>query len=107
VGEGNASVDDMVSETKKGVLVTHFHYMNPVNTTEGVLTALTRDGTWYIEDGEVKHPLHTLRFTDAVPRFFKKIDMIGKYPEFLTTPPIGLVPAMKLPSFRFSGSSKE
>ncbi len=107
VGEGNASVDDMVSETKKGVLVTHFHYMNPVNPTEGVLTALTRDGTWFVENGEVKYPLHTLRFTDAIPRFFKKIDMIGKYPEFLTTPPIGLVPAMKLPSFRFSGSSKE
>lgn len=107
VSEGNASIDEMVSETKKGVLVTHFHYMNPVNPTEGVLTALTRDGTWYVEDGELKHSLHTLRFTDAVPRFFKEIDMIGRYPEFQTIPPIGLMPAMKLPSFRFSGSSKE
>lgn len=107
VSEGNASVDEMVSETKKGVLVTHFHYMNPVNPTEGVLTALTRDGTWYVENGEIQYPMSTLRFTDAIPRFFKEIDMIGKYPEFQTIPPVGLVPAMKLPSFRFSGSSKE
>jgi predicted Zn-dependent protease len=107
VGEGNSSVDEMISETKKGVLVTHFHYMNPVNPTEGVLTALTRDGAWFVENGEVKYPLHTLRFTDAIPRFFKEIEMIGKYPDFLDVPPMGKVPAMKLPSFRFSGSSKE
>ena len=107
VDEGKSSIEDMVSETKKGVLVTHFHYMNPVNPTQGVLTALTRDGTWYVENGEVKHPLRTLRFTDAIPRFFKAIDMIGKYSEFLERPPIGLVPGLKLPSFRFSGSSKE
>lgn len=105
--EGKSSIDDMVSETKKGVLVTHFHYMNPVNPTQGVLTALTRDGTWFVENGEVKHPLRTLRFTDAIPRFFKDIDLVGKYSELLEQPPIGLIPGIKLPSFRFSGSSKE
>ncbi|TFG28412.1 TldD/PmbA family protein [Candidatus Thorarchaeota archaeon] len=105
--EGNSSIDDMISETKKGVLVTHFHYMNPVDPTQGVLTALTRDGTWYIEEGEVKYPLRTLRFTDAIPRFFKDIDMIGKHSKFLTRPPYGMIPGMKLPSFRFSGSKKE
>lgn len=105
--EGKSSIEDMVSETKKGVLITHFHYMNPVSPTQGVLTALTRDGTWFVEDGEVKHPLRTLRFTDAIPRFFKEIDIVGKYSEFQSGPPIGLVPGLKLPSFRFSGSSKE
>ncbi len=107
VEKGNASVEDMISETKRGVLVTHFHYMNPVNPTEGVLTALTRDGTWYIEDGEVKYPLRTLRFTDEIPRFFKNIDIIGEHSKFNSLPPFGLVPGMKLPTFRFSGSSKE
>jgi hypothetical protein len=43
----------------------------------------------------------------AIPGFFNEIDMIGMYPEFLDIPPIGLVPAMKLPSFQFSGSSRE
>ena len=105
--EGNSSIEDMISETRKGVLVTHFHYMNPVNPTQGVLTALTRDGTWYVEDGEVKYPLRTLRFTDTIPRFFKEIETIGEYSKFRSPPPMGLVPGMKLPSFRFSGSSKE
>ena len=107
VEEGNTPIDEMISETKKGILVTTFHYMNPVNPTEGVLTALTRNGTWYIEDGEIQHPTNTLRFTDAIPRFFKNIDMIGKYSQFMAYPPIGMIPAMKLPSFRFSGSSTE
>lgn len=105
--EGNSSIEDMISETKKGVLVTHFHYMNAVNPTQGVLTALTRDGTWYVENGEVKYPLRTLRFTDAIPRFFKDIEIVGTYSKFITPPPFGLVPGLKLPSFRFSGSSKE
>ncbi|MGY5881208.1 MAG: TldD/PmbA family protein [Candidatus Thorarchaeota archaeon] len=107
VDEGNSSIEDMISETKKGVLVTHFHYMNPVDPTQGVLTALTRDGTWFIEDGEVKYPLRTLRFTDAIPRFFKDIELVGKYSKFQSPPPMGLVPSLKLPSFKFSGSSKE
>lgn len=107
VGAGNSSIEEMISDTKKGVLVTHFHYMNTVSPTEGILTALTRDGTWFIENGEVKFPLHTLRFTDAIPRFLKEIDMIGRHPDFLEIPPVGMVPAMKLPSFKFSGSSRE
>ncbi len=106
VNSGNSSVDEMIEETEKGVLVTHFHYMNPVNPTEGVYTGLTRDGAWYIENGEIQYPLRTLRFTDAAPRFFNEIDIIGEYPEFRSQPPFGLMPSMKLPSFRFSGSSK-
>ncbi|MFW9892017.1 MAG: TldD/PmbA family protein [Candidatus Thorarchaeota archaeon] len=107
VEEGEVQVEEMISDSKRAVLVTHFHYMNPVNPTEGVLTGLTRDGTWFIDAGEIQYPLNTLRFTDSIPRFFNRIDMIGSYSEFRETPPIGLVPAMKLPSFRFSGSSKE
>ncbi|MHA2264549.1 MAG: TldD/PmbA family protein [Candidatus Thorarchaeota archaeon] len=104
--EGDSSIDEMIAETKRGVLVTHFHYQNPVNPTEGVFTGLTRDGTWYIENGEIKHPLRTLRYTDAAPRFFGGLDLIGCYPNLNLTFPNGLIPPMKLPSFRFSGSSE-
>ncbi|MEA2071317.1 MAG: TldD/PmbA family protein [Asgard group archaeon] len=101
--EGPASIDEMVAETKKGLLITHFHYQNAVNPTKGVFTGLTRDGTWYIENGEIQYPVKTLRYTDSVLRFLKNIDLIGKYGELNTTR--GLIPAMKLPSFKFSGST--
>jgi len=104
MGEGDSNVEEMIAETKDGLLITHFHYMNPVSPTEGIFTALTRDGTWKIENGEIKYPVRTLRFTDAVPRFLGTIDLIGKYQ------PINShafkVPPVKLPSFTISSIQK-
>jgi predicted Zn-dependent protease len=100
----------MITETKKGILVTHFHYQNAVNPSKGVFTGLTRDGTWLIENGEIVSPLKTLRYTDEVTRFFKEIDLIGRYSELKDTCSSflpGIFPPVKLPSFRFSGSQKQ
>lgn len=105
INEGDSSLDEMIAETKKGILVTHFHYQNAVNPTKGVFTGLTRDGAWLIKNGEIQYPLKTLRYTDAAPRFLGTIDLLGKYPELNDSR--AMVPAMKLPSFMFSGSSKE
>ncbi len=78
--------------------------MNVVSPTEGIFTALTRDGTWKIENGEVKYPVRTLRFTDAVQRFLGTIDLIGKYQPINSQ--MFKVPAMKLPSFTISSIQK-
>ncbi|MFW9944494.1 MAG: metallopeptidase TldD-related protein, partial [Candidatus Sifarchaeia archaeon] len=104
VDEGKSEIDELIAQTKRGILVTHFHYTNPVDPTKGVLTGLTRDGTWYIERGEIKYPVGTLRYTDAIPRFLGEIDLIGKYPELKSGSHI--VPSMKLPSFRITGSAE-
>jgi len=105
IAEGDSSLDEMISETKKGILITHFHYQNPINPNKGVFTGLTRDGTWLIENGEVKSSLKTLRYTDAVTRFLSEIDLVGKYHKLHDSESI--VPPVKLPSFRISGSQKE
>lgn len=105
MGEGDSSLEEMIAETKNGILVTHFHYQNAVNPTQGVFTGLTRDGTWLIKNGEIQCPLRTLRYTDAAPRFFGNIDLIGKYSDLNDTN--AKVPPLKLPSFTFTGSSKE
>ena len=105
VQEGDSNVEEMISETKNGILVTHFHYQNTVDPTKGMYTGLTRDGAWYIKNGEIQHPLKTLRYTDAAPRFFGEIDLVGKYSDLVTSGAI--VPPMKLPSFRITGSTAE
>lgn len=104
-GNGDSSLDEMLSETRNGILITHFHYENAVDPSQGVFTGLTRDGAWYIKDGEIQSPLKTLRYTDGARRFLGAIDLIGKYPEIQSTEMI--TPAMKLPSFRITGSSDE
>jgi len=105
IGEGNSNLDEMIAETKNGILITHFHYQNAVNPTKGIFTGLTRDGAWLVKDGEIQYPLRTLRYTDSVLRFFANIDMIGKYSDLNDTQ--AKVPPMKLPSFTISGSQKE
>ncbi|MCF2144352.1 MAG: TldD/PmbA family protein [Candidatus Heimdallarchaeota archaeon] len=105
VEEGTVSLEEMISETKNGILVTHFHYQNAVNPTKGIFTGLTRDGTWLVKNGEIQFPLRTLRYTDSALRFLRSIDLLGKYSELNDSQ--FKVPAMKLPSFRITGSQKE
>ena len=105
ISEGESNLEEMIAETKKGILVTHFHYQNAVNPTKGIFTGLTRDGAWLIENGEIKYPLRTLRYTDSVLRFFANIELMGKYSDLNDT--FQKVPPMKLPSFTISGSQKE
>ena len=58
----------MIRSTKRGLLVTRFHYSNIVHPIKTTITGMTRDGTWWIEDGEVSHPVQNLRFTQSILR---------------------------------------
>ncbi|MHA1925662.1 MAG: TldD/PmbA family protein, partial [Candidatus Thorarchaeota archaeon] len=95
IEDGDSSVTEMIEETKNGVLVTHFHYQNPVDPTKGMMTGLTRDGAWLVKDGEIAHPVSTVRYTDALPRFLGNIDLVGRYQNLRDSGSI--VPPMKLP----------
>jgi predicted Zn-dependent protease len=102
VEAGDSTLDEAVSETKHGIFVTTFHYVNPVEPTKAILTGLTRDGTFLIEKGEISKPIVNMRFTDSMLSAFKDIPMIGKELEMVeeTT-----VPMMKLKKLRFVGIS--
>jgi len=106
---GDASVQEMIEDTEKGILVTRFNYCRPVHPVKGILTGLTRDGTWRIEDGEVTQPLKNLRFTQNLLDAFSKVELIGDervlfslgyYPGYTS------VPAMKIPEFNFTGTTE-
>ncbi|MHA2068372.1 MAG: TldD/PmbA family protein [Candidatus Thorarchaeota archaeon] len=105
VKDGDSSVNEMIEETRNGILVTHFHYQNPVDSAKGMMTGLTRDGAWLVKDGEIAHPVKTLRYTDALPRFLGNIDLVGRYQNLRDS--AAIVPPLKLPSFKITGSSKQ
>ncbi len=50
-----ASVEDMIRSTERGLLVTRFWYIREVDPYKKILTGMTRDGTFWIEDGQVRH----------------------------------------------------
>jgi PmbA protein len=65
-GGGAAGLDDLCAPVERGVYVTRLWYANVVRPKETLITAVTRDGTFLIEDGRVTRPLRDLRLTDSV-----------------------------------------
>ena len=104
---GDASVADMIRATPRGLLVSRFHYSNVVHPKDAVITGMTRDGTWLIEDGEIAHPVKNLRFTDSILRALGEVAMVGSEAELASEFffEASYVPALRLPSLRFTGRS--
>ncbi len=96
---GEASLDDMIASTDRGILVTRFHYTNIVHEKETIITGMTRDGTFLIEEGKVTRPLKNLRFTQSIVEALSQVSMIGK-DAVLTEH--AFVPALKVDKFAFT-----
>jgi predicted Zn-dependent protease len=75
---GDKSTADLVRGTKKGILVTRTWYIRMVDPQTVLLTGLTRDGTFYIENGEIKYPLKNFRFNESPVIMLNNIDELGK-----------------------------
>jgi PmbA protein len=74
VAPGEAeSVDELVELVGDGIYVTRLHYLGIVNPREGVITGMTRDGTFRIRDGRIAEPLVNLRFTVSVPDLLSEV----------------------------------
>lgn len=104
---GDATLDEMIGETERGLLVTRFHYTNVVHPVESTITGMTRDGTFLIENGEIAHPVKNFRFTQSILEALAETEMIGKdadlASEFFFS--ASRVPALKVSTFNFSGRS--
>ncbi|HTH58316.1 MAG TPA: TldD/PmbA family protein [Cyclobacteriaceae bacterium] len=104
---GTASVEDMIKDTKKGVLVTRFWYIRPVDPQTLLFTGLTRDGTFYIENGKIKNPIKNFRFNESPIIMLNNLETLGKPERVVTSEgnPNGFIPAMKIRDFTFSSLS--
>jgi predicted Zn-dependent protease len=100
---GEASIEDMIASTKKGLFVTRFNYTNVVHPLLTIITGMTRDGTFLIEDGKITKPVKNLRFTESVLNALSNVEMIGKD---LVNQGSATVPALKIKNFRFTGTTE-
>jgi PmbA protein len=101
----------MLASVKRGILVTRFHYINGfIDTRNSVLTGMTRDGTFLIENGKIVGGIKNLRFTDSVMRAFKSAIAISRETQLVNTGSSALggisAPTVHLGSFRFSGKTE-
>ncbi|MFZ5973174.1 MAG: TldD/PmbA family protein [Bacteroidota bacterium] len=107
---GDASIEDMIKDTKKGVLVTRFWYIRAVDPQTLLYTGLTRDGTFYIENGKIKHPIKNFRFNESPVIMLNNLETLGKQMRVASGGGPGgggsaLIPSMKIRDFTFSSLS--
>ena len=104
---GNQSLEQLVAGTERGLLVTRFHYSNVVSEKETVLTGMTRDGTFAIEDGKIARGVKNLRFTQNAVEALRNVEGVGDTTETSTELFFGgsRAPAIKVRDFKFSSST--
>ncbi len=98
---GDASLEDLIKDTKKGILVTRLWYIRSVDPQTLLYTGLTRDGTFYIENGKIKYPVKNFRFNESPIIMLNNLETLGKQVRIDGN----LVPYMKVRDFTFTSLS--
>lgn len=104
---GEASKEELIRSTTRGILVTRFWYTRPVHPLHVIVTGMTRDGTFLIEKGQVTRPIKNFRFTQGYVEALNNVELIGR--ETTLQPAIAgysRVPALKIARWNFSGATQ-
>jgi predicted Zn-dependent protease len=98
---GDDSLEDLIKSTKKGILVTRLWYIRSVDPQTLLYTGLTRDGTFYIENGKIKYPVKNFRFNESPIIMLNNLETLGKQVRVDGN----LIPYMKVRDFTFTSLS--
>lgn len=103
----DGGIDDLVVGMERGLLVTRFHYTNVVEPMHTVLTGMTRDGTFLVEDGRITAAVRNLRFTQSIVAALAEVGAISTETGYASELFFGgsRCPAVRLPAFSFTGST--
>ena len=109
VEPGDADVETMINSMDRGLYITRFHYINGyVEPMQAVFTGMTRDGTFWVEDGKIAYPVKNLRWTQSMLSAFSNVEMMSKERKlFGSADEISVyTPAMYIKDFEFTGSTE-
>ncbi len=102
---GASTVEDMIAQTGRGLLITRFWYIRFVDHMIPSITGMTRDGLFLIEDGKVVGPVRHMRFNENLLRLFNRVEMLGRpirSGEFSSL----MAPPLKVRGFNFTSATK-
>ncbi len=102
---GDSSLEEMIRSTRRGILVTTFHYTNLLRPKTVEMTGMTRNGTFLVENGRVTKALRNLRFTQSVVEAFGNVEALSRERELMNGWGRMCVPAMKIRDFNFSSAT--
>ncbi len=108
---GAATMEDLIAGTERGVLVTRFWYIRPLDPQTILLTGLTRDGLFLIEKGKVTRPVKNMRWNESPVVAFNNLDAMTPSERVVSGEGVGgsglsvVCPAARIREFTFSSSS--
>jgi len=105
---GTTSVDAMIAETERGVLLTRLWYLRQVDPRTILYTGLTRDGTFLIENGKISRAIQNFRFNESPLFMLNRVEAMGPSERLAGTESGGDVamPALKVRDFNFTSLSE-
>jgi PmbA protein len=106
LASGEPNTDEMIRTTQRGLYITRFWYTRQVHPRGCVATGMTRDGVFWIENGEIVYPVKNLRFTQSYVEALSSVESIGRETRLLVSDYTGTacrVPAVRLARFNFTG----
>jgi PmbA protein len=104
---GRQSREELLGGVDRGLLVTRFHYTNPVHPKLAIVTGMTRDGLFLVEDGRIAGPVRNLRFTQSYLTALAGVEAVGRERKLLRGF-LGsvVVPALRINAFTFTGATE-
>ncbi|HID12058.1 MAG TPA: TldD/PmbA family protein [Candidatus Latescibacteria bacterium] len=102
MGGGGDTLEEMIASTRRGIFVTRVHYQNLVDPMQLIVTGMTRDGTFWIEDGKIRFGIKNLRFNQSLLDMLNKVEMMSE-----AVYAFGMVvPAVKVVDFNFTSGTE-
>jgi PmbA protein len=104
---GSASLEEMIASTERGLLVTRLWYIREVDPYEKIMTGMTRDGLYLVENGLVSSAVRNFRFNQSLLEMLSNVEMLGPAVRASGEEAFEMVvPAMKVREFHFSEVTK-
>jgi predicted Zn-dependent protease len=101
------SLEQMIGSTERGILVTRLWYIREVDPYEKILTGMTRDGTFLIENGKVRSGVRNFRFNESLVHMLQNVESMGLCVRSSGEESMDMVvPAMKVNDFNFTETTK-
>lgn len=104
---GDATLEELIKSTERGILVSRLWYIRMVDPQSLLLTGLTRDGTFYIENGKIKFPVKNFRFNESPVIMLNNLEALGRQERSISVESYRsyLIPPLKVRDFTFSSLS--
>ena len=108
IAPGDKTLDEIIASVERGILITHFWYINYLNPMQTMITGTTLDGTFLIENGRLGPAIKNMRTNQSILEAFAQVEILSKeriiYPQYSS---LMLVPAMKINNFNLVQETKE